>query len=223
MRDALAPYLGQRITVSAPVKRFGTRPGWNGSKLPTLLVGPVLAADGSEITDHLWLHVGQRIALADPQLGDTLILTGRVRPYTRRRKPIGPGPAVALTDLGLCYPTKCAVVAKAEVADVKGETVSPFTPEPTPPTESVDRSNRITPPSNEIPARAKVLFALALLSLEKTDGVSLTELSARASVPPVAFLSQLKKMGNAGIVQFTPTGRVLLTNMPTATVIGVAQ
>jgi hypothetical protein len=36
MREALQPYIGQRITVTGRVQRFGTRPGWNGCKLPTL-------------------------------------------------------------------------------------------------------------------------------------------------------------------------------------------
>jgi hypothetical protein len=76
MREALQAYLGRRITISGRVQRFGTRLGWNGSKLPALLVGPVLDAQGAEITDHPWLRVGQRIALADPQPGDVLTLAG---------------------------------------------------------------------------------------------------------------------------------------------------
>jgi hypothetical protein len=58
---------------------------------------------------------------------------------------------------------------------------------------------------------------------EKADGVSNTELSARVAASPVAFPAQLNKTGNAGTIQFTPTGRILLTNMPAPTATGVAQ
>jgi hypothetical protein len=121
------------------------------------------------------------------------------------------------------------VVAKAPEPVIK----EPAYPESDAPT-SVDRSHRISVPSGvaenvclstqtpPLPVRARVLFALAVLSLDKAEGVSLTELSAKAAVPPVAFLSQLKKMGNAGIVQVTPASRVLLTHQPTAA-IGGAQ
>ena len=231
MREALQPYLGQRITVTGRVQRFGTRPGWNGSKLPTLLVGPVLDAQGAEITDHLWIQIGQRIALADPQPGDLFTWTGTVRPYTRRRKPIGPGPALTERDLGLAYPTRCAVV-KAEAAQeistmVESENVSHGVQTPS----EANAANIKTPVQGvatvatptPVPARAKVLFALAVLSLEEPGPISLTKLNARAGVPPIAFLSQLKKMGSAGIVQFTPAGRVLLTNVPTQATLGVAQ
>jgi hypothetical protein len=194
MRDALAPFIGQRITVTGRVQRFGTRPGWNGSKLPTLLVGPVLDAQGTEITDHLWIHIGQRIALADPQPGDYFTWTGTVRLYTRRRKPVGPGPALTERDLGLAYPTRCAVVKAAAIEGVQSighdENVLLTAQTIAAPVPATVKS--ISPIGETVPARARVLFALAVLSLEKAEGVSLTELSAKAAVPPTAFLSQLK-------------------------------
>lgn len=224
MRDALQPYIGQRITVTGRVQRFGTRPGWNGSKLPTLLVGPVLDAQGVEITDHLWIRIGQRIALADPQPGNVLTLSGTVRAYTKRRKPVGPGPALTERDLGPAYPTRCAVV-KAETVEgvqlIGHEENVQLAAQTMPESAGAAVVENVRTCVQAVPARAKVLFALAVLSLEKPEGVSLTELSAKAAVPPTAFLSQLKKMGNAGIVQFTPTGRVLLTNQP-AKAMGVA-
>ncbi|MGH2410204.1 MAG: hypothetical protein ACRDGS_07555 [Chloroflexota bacterium] len=217
MREALQPYLGQRIRVTAPVQRLGTRIGWTGIKLPTLLVSPVLDVDGATLADHVWLHVGRRIAAVAPQPGDVLTLTGRVRPYTRRRKQYkGAEPPRFEHDLGLAYPARCAVVARvAATGPVPpsgqrgGETVSPPVVPATP-----------TP---DVPARARVLFALAVLSLEETEGISLTKLNARAGVPPVALLSQLKKLGNAGIVTFTPAGRVVLTNQPTPSTQEVAS
>ncbi|HVA92413.1 MAG TPA: hypothetical protein VNL71_21530 [Chloroflexota bacterium] len=211
MREALQPYIGQRIRVTAPVQRLGTRIGWTGIKLPTLLVGPVLDADGATLADHLWLHVGRRIAAVAPQPGDVLTLTGRVKPYTRRRRQYH-GTAVRVeSDLGLAYPARCAVVARAP-APVAQETPDPQSgglAVPPPPATA-------TPAPTDVPARARVLFALAVLSLEdERAGVSLTKLNARAGAPPTAFLAQLKKLGNSGAISFTPTGRIVLTNQPT--------
>jgi hypothetical protein len=219
MREALQPYLGQRITVTAPVQRMGTRIGWTGVKLPTLLVGPVLNADGTELADHLWLHVGRRLAAVAPQPGDTLTLTGRVKPYTRRRRQYHGTTLTFESDLGLAYPARCAVVARAEIAEDVRMCVQ-TAPEPV--AVNVERVIQDVATPVDVPARARVLFALAVLSLEETEGVSLTKLNARAGVPPLALLSQLKKLGNAGHISFTPAGRVLLTNQPTATSLEVS-
>src|ERR1035437_10344183 len=168
MREALQPYLGQRIRVTAPVQRLGTRIGWTGVKLPTLLVGPVLDADGATLADHLWLHVGRRIAAVAPQPGDMLTLTGRVKPYTRRRRQYHGTTLSYESELGLAYPARCAVVARAEAAICKSDKLSALNAPQPEPTKFAENANIPT----EVPARARVLFALAVLSLEETEGVS---------------------------------------------------
>ena len=168
----------------------------------------VLDLTPKALADHLWLHVGRRLAAVDPRPGDVLTLTGRVRMYTRRRTQVGAAPIEYYSDLGLVYPTRCAVVTRAPV--------------PADPVPSVSPATYVTPNTRPPTNRARVLFALADLSVGAREGVSLPNLNARACVPTPSLLAQLKKLGNAGIVRFTPTGRVLLTNQPTLTTPEVA-
>ena len=197
MRDALLPLVGQRITVTATVMRLGSRTAWTGIKEPTILFGPLHDTEGNLLADHLWFSLGKRLAALTPQPGDVLTLSGRVAPYHRRRKQWH-GEAVRYDDdLGLVYPSRCAILARAAEA----ETVKHVVHDAGPPAE-------VAP---TLPARARVLEALTALSAEEDEPPSMTKILARAGVPPLSLLSLLKKMGNNGDITFTPSGHVLLT------------
>ena len=224
MRETLAALDGQRLTVRATVLKFSRCIGWAGIRRPTILLGQIAAVDGALLSDHLWLHLGKRMADLDLKLGDLIEFSARVAPYRRALFRLPGEPMTFNVDYGLAYPTRCSVVKASDPRQTAESATLP--PERYTAESAVspmgEIPNRLESAPTAVPARAKVLFALALLSMEKAEGIALTELSARANVPPVAFLSQLKKLGNAGIVRFTPAGRVLLTNMPTQAM-GVAQ
>ena len=208
MRDALQPYVGQRIQITAPVQRMGTRIGWTGVKLPTILVGPVLDADGAELANHLWLQVGRRIAAVAPQPGDLLTLTGRVKPYTRRRRQYHGTTLSYESDLGLAYPARCAVVTRAPEPEPESEPESADYAAPTIPAPPAPVSTTKAPTGDALTNRARILFALAVLSLDDPEGVTLTNLMARAGVSPIALLDLLKRLALTHVITFTPTGRV---------------
>lgn len=193
MRDGLQPFIGQRIMVSAPVHRFGTRTAWTGAKLPTVLLSPIRDMEGHKLADHLWLHVGKQIAALDLKPGDVLTFTGRVKPYTHMKRQHGASPIRFESDLGLANPSNCRIAARAW-----------------------------SPPSleeiNELSIRARVLFALAVIAVEGQEPPTLTKLMARSGVAPLSLLSVLKRLGNMGDIVFSPSGRVMLTHVPTRTV-----
>jgi len=200
MREALAPLEGQRITVTATVMRLGSRLAWTGVKEPTILLGPLHDPAGNVLADHLWFHQGARLAALTPQVGDRLTLTGRVARYHRRRKQWAAEAVRYDDDLGLVYPSRCAVLARAALE----EPVKHVLHDAEPPA--------IVSPA--LPARVRILEALSALSAEEDEPPSLTKILVRAGVPPLTLLSLLKKMGNAGAITFTPTGRVLLAAIP---------
>lgn len=85
MREALAILNGARLAVTATVVRYGCRPRFADLYEETLLLQNVCTADGDLLTDHLWLCMGSRLAAVDPQPGDLLSFTGRVRAYTKHK------------------------------------------------------------------------------------------------------------------------------------------
>jgi hypothetical protein len=144
------------------------------------------------------------LAALAPQPGDRLTLTGRVARYHRRRRQWH-GEAVRYDDdLGLVYPSRCAVLARAMApAVVENVRDSAQLPE-----HDAEPPAMVSP---ALPARSRILEALSALSVEEDEPPSLTKLHARAGVPPLSLLSLLKKLGNNGDISFTPSGHVLLT------------
>ncbi|MEM4067131.1 MAG: hypothetical protein QXV17_09765 [Candidatus Micrarchaeaceae archaeon] len=56
-REGLAPYLGTRGEFIATVSRFGTKTGWNGEMIKTVLLTNV-KRDGKLVTFGLWSAKG---------------------------------------------------------------------------------------------------------------------------------------------------------------------
>ena len=60
MRELLEPFEGQRLRFSAVVERFGSKPGYKGHDLETILFKNVrVELSGELVTDHLWFVVGK--------------------------------------------------------------------------------------------------------------------------------------------------------------------
>jgi len=60
MRKELAARNGERFSVVATVKRFGSRRGWEGRDEPTILLVDLFdAAEATKLCDHLWFKVGK--------------------------------------------------------------------------------------------------------------------------------------------------------------------
>ncbi len=85
MREGLIPFVGQRLTVRGVVRKFGVRPLFADLYGETLMLEDVTLADGTPLTDHIWLPLGLRLAALHPTPGDVLELTARVAPYTKHR------------------------------------------------------------------------------------------------------------------------------------------
>lgn len=80
MREKLRQYYGQRINITATVSRFGSRKGYKGRTLKTLLLIDV-THNGEIVTDHLWMTSGKWSRhLAE---GDTFTFRARVQQYLK--------------------------------------------------------------------------------------------------------------------------------------------
>ena len=204
MRDALAALDGQRLTVRATVLRFSRCIGWAGVRQPTILLGQVATVDGSPLADHLWLHLGKRMADLDLKLGDLIEFSARVALYRRGMFRLPGEPMTFNTDYGLAYPTLCRIIAHKppieEPAPAEGETLRP-----------------------SLVARSRMLSTIERLWEESGQPPTLPNVFSSAAVPPATFFSQMHKLAKAGTVIFQPNGRVFLTAMPTPATIGVAQ
>lgn len=197
MRETLAALDGQRLTVRATVLRFSRCIGWAGVRQPTILLGQVAAVDGVLLSDHLWLHLGKRMADLDLKLGDLIEFSARVAEYRRGLFRLPGEPMTFNTDYGLSFPTKVRLIAH-----------KPMIEEPAP-IEGVT-------PRPSLVARSRLISTIAGLWEEKGEPPTLPNVFSTASVPPATFFAQMHKLTKAGTVVFQPNGRVFLAALATA-------
>jgi len=118
MREGLMAFDGQRLAVTAMVERFGCRARFSDVFEETLLLRNVRTIDGVLLADHLWLFMGARFGAVDPQPGDVLCFTARVRPYVKHKlvsRRNGRLQRIRHTlDYGLNYPTRVSKLAMAQ-------------------------------------------------------------------------------------------------------------
>jgi hypothetical protein len=86
MRRALKPLEGVRTTFCGTVAQFGTKTGYTGRDLPTLMLKDVMDSAGNLVTDHLWFMVGKQLAALDLQIGDGISFQARVTGYEKGYK-----------------------------------------------------------------------------------------------------------------------------------------
>jgi hypothetical protein len=82
MREALAPLQVKRIVVRGIFRRFGVLPLSYGRRGRTVLLAPVVDADGSLLADDVWLALTRTLAALDIRPGVALELRGEVAAYT---------------------------------------------------------------------------------------------------------------------------------------------
>ncbi len=83
MREVLKSLAGSRLTVHAVFERFGTRPGWKGKPLPTVLLTQLTTAAGQALCDHLWFSLTKELKALDLQPGDQVAFEGRAKTYKK--------------------------------------------------------------------------------------------------------------------------------------------
>jgi hypothetical protein len=83
MRDILARYNDQRLTILATVLRHGWHSRANGRQFPTLLLGNVHTVSGTRLCEHCWVYRTSTLHALALQPGDLLQCTARVRKYTK--------------------------------------------------------------------------------------------------------------------------------------------
>jgi hypothetical protein len=128
-RTELAPNLNQRHTYQGRVERFGTKPAYRGPPQTTVLLVEVCDAAGRQVTDHLWLTVGKRLAALQLQPGDLVQFDARVTTYTKGYKGRREGGKPLSRDYRLSYPTNLRKVP----ATAATQAPLPLEPPPAPP------------------------------------------------------------------------------------------
>jgi hypothetical protein len=196
MREALAALDGQRLTVRATVLRFSRCIGWAGVRQPTILLGQVTCVDGEALADHIWLHLGKRMADLDLKLGDLVEFSARVAQYRRSLFRLPGEPMTFNTDYGLAYPTHCRLIAHKPLIEEPAAPTGPATLRPS------------------LVARSRMISTIGRLWEESGEPPTLPNVFSSAAVAPATFFSQMHKLAKAGTVVFQPNGRVFLTAIP---------
>lgn len=83
MRTRLASRLTERSMFRGTVHRFGTKPGWKGRELRTMLLVEVTDDTGTVVADHLWLNDTKALAALALQPGEVVEFQARVTLYTK--------------------------------------------------------------------------------------------------------------------------------------------
>jgi len=119
MRKALAARNGERFSVIATVKRFGSRRGWQGRDEPTVrLVDLFDAIEATKLCDHLWFKKGK---WADSlKIDDRILFDARADSYEKGyrgdRENVWDAPPPS-TDWRLGRPTKVRKLTEQEQTD----------------------------------------------------------------------------------------------------------
>jgi hypothetical protein len=84
MRKALKARNGVRTTFRGTFVRSGTKRGYTGKTLTTLLFKDITDADGNVVSDHLWFNYTKGFEKLSPwQPGDIVEFDARVTCYTK--------------------------------------------------------------------------------------------------------------------------------------------
>lgn len=83
MRTQLAAIEEVRATFTGTFVRLGTKRGWEGATLQTVLLLHVRDMRGIEVCDHLWMNCTKGIAALQLQPGDVVQFDARVKAYAK--------------------------------------------------------------------------------------------------------------------------------------------
>jgi hypothetical protein len=116
LRLELQKIRGLRRRFQGKVGRFGTKTGYNGQPLSTLLLLEIIEVENRKlITDHVWFTLGRQFEQLNLKEGDVVRFDARVTSYEKRCKSEWDGDEEFAfeTDYRLSNPTKCAVFSRA--------------------------------------------------------------------------------------------------------------
>ncbi len=108
MREELQNIDGVRTAFTGTVARFGTKAGWQGRSVPTMLLKDIRDPKGQIVTDHLWFTVGKMLESLKLAVDDKISFEARVTPYIkgyRGHRDLFDAPPVEV-DYRLSHPTK---------------------------------------------------------------------------------------------------------------------
>jgi hypothetical protein len=137
MRDNLAAMDGIRTQFRAVFVRLSSRPVWRNMREPVFLLWQIQLIDGGDVAEHLWCNLTAGFAALDPQPGDVLEFTARVRPYHKHIIRWRHGRLEGPIDWHLAYPTRivkvgsgtdlqaCGLAAGADQAQLR-KVLDPF-------------------------------------------------------------------------------------------------
>lgn len=113
MRKELERINGQRIKISATVKRYGTRFGWDGRVFEPILLMDIRDIDGNVLADYLCMNETRVLSRLDLVPGDTIEFESRLMKYPENYQ----GDELAYfepiyIDAKALYPTKFNVVRR---------------------------------------------------------------------------------------------------------------
>lgn len=83
MREKLQKLTDQaRHTFTATIGRFGTKTGYKGYSIPTILMKDV-KLNGEQVTDHLWFTIGKKLESLHLSENDIVRFDARVGSYRK--------------------------------------------------------------------------------------------------------------------------------------------
>jgi len=83
-RTMLAPLLGERLVFIGTFERYGTKSGWEGRVLQTMLLKNIHVAGLPQVlTDHVWFTVGKRLGATTFGAGDQIQFKATVEEYEK--------------------------------------------------------------------------------------------------------------------------------------------
>lgn len=82
MRDGLKDKSNDRKPFSATFKRFGSKKGYQGRQLTTVLFVSIFC-DGKEVCDHVWFTLGKQMDELKLTEGDRISFNARVKLYQK--------------------------------------------------------------------------------------------------------------------------------------------
>ena len=107
MRQTLAAREEERATFVGTFEHFGTKRGWQGATLQTVLLKDIRDITGTHVCDHLWFNLTRAFATLQLQSGDVVQFDARVKEYIKgyfgRRDEVW---KPAEVDYKLSHPTK---------------------------------------------------------------------------------------------------------------------
>ncbi len=83
MRKALALREEEHATFLGTFERFGTKRGWQGATLQTVLLKDIHDGSGLRVCDHLWFNLTKAFAALTLQPGGHVQFDARVKEYVK--------------------------------------------------------------------------------------------------------------------------------------------